>query len=245
VIVAVNDLHLRYERLDMAGINLVVRRGEVIGLAGLDGSGQEVLMRALAGLIKPYSGQIRVKGVDLTGSSYQRYLRNGVVFGAAGRLEEGLVAGLTVAEHTALVMDNEKLVDWRKAQQLTQQLIQHYNVRGEPNSLVEQLSGGNQQRVLMALLPENPVLLVLEQPTRGLDVDSSQWIWQQLLERRQHGTAIIFSSPDLDELVTYSDRILVFYAGQVYEVPDVNCVTIDDLGHMIGGEFTIGAMGGS
>jgi simple sugar transport system ATP-binding protein len=79
--------------------------------------------------------------------------------------------------------------------------------------------------------------MILEQPTRGLDVDSARWIWQQLLTRRANGTAIIFSSAELDELVAYSDRILVFYAGRVCEVPDTNRTTIDELGHLIGGNF--------
>ena len=111
-------------------------------------------------------------------------------------------------------------------------------MRGQAEDLIEQLSGGNQQRVLMALLPANPRLLILEQPTRGLDVESARWIWQLLLERRESGTAIIFSSAELDELVAYSDRILVFYAGRVHEVADVAATTIDELGYLIGGEFS-------
>jgi simple sugar transport system ATP-binding protein len=79
--------------------------------------------------------------------------------------------------------------------------------------------------------------MVLEQPTRGLDVDSARWIWQQLLMRRANGTAIIFSSPELDELVTYSDRILVFYAGRVCEVPDTSRASSDEIGRLIGGQF--------
>src|SRR5262249_54620777 len=102
------------------------------------------------------------------------------------------------------------------------------------DSRIEQLSGGNQQRVLMALMPEKPLVMALEQPTRGLDVDSARWIWQQLLVRRAKGAAIIFSSPDLDELVAYSDRILVFYAGRVFEILDAGRTTIDELGRLIG-----------
>jgi simple sugar transport system ATP-binding protein len=174
---------------------------------------------------------------DLTGRSYRQFLQNGVVFGAAGRLEEGLIAGLTLTEHMALVKGESAIIDWPTITANTQQYINHYKVRGRPNDQIEQLSGGNQQRVLMALLPETPCVLFLEQPTRGLDVDSARWIWQQLLERRERGTAIVFSSPELDELVAYSDRILVFYAGRIHEVTDVANTTIDQLGHLIGGEF--------
>jgi simple sugar transport system ATP-binding protein len=173
----------------------------------------------------------------MTGKSYRQFLREGVVFGAAGRLEEGLIAGLTLTEHVALATEDGALVDWKRARQHTDQQLKLYDVRGRPDNRIDQLSGGNQQRMLMALMPPQPRLMVLEQPTRGLDVDSSRWIWQQLMARREKGTAIIFSSPDLDELVTYSDRILVFYAGRVFEIPDARQTTIDELGRLIGGHF--------
>ncbi len=229
--------HIRDRRLDMPDIQFNLRAGEVVGLAGLDGSGQELFMRSCVGLAGLAAGRVLVNGADLTGRHYRQFKKAGVVFGAAGRLEEGLVAGLTLTEHNALIMDNQPFVDWAKARQLTEQQIKQYDVRGRATDAIEQLSGGNQQRVLMGLLPEQPTVLILEQPTRGLDVDSAQWIWRQLLERRKHGTAIMFSSPELDELVTYSDRILVFYAGKVHEIPDVKQVSIDELGHLIGGAF--------
>ncbi len=231
------NLHIRDQRLDMSDIHLDVCAGEVVGLAGLDGSGQEVFMRSCVGLAGVQAGQIRIHENDFTGKAYQQFMNAGVIFGAAGRLEEGLVAGLTLTEHMALIMDNRSLVDWPKARKITDEGIRHYDVRGRADDRIEQLSGGNQQRVLMSLLPEQPTALILEQPTRGLDVDSAQWIWRQLLERRQHGTAIIFSSPELDELVTYSDRILVFYSGKIHEISDVKGVSIDELGHLIGGAF--------
>lgn len=236
-VMVLEQLHLCDSRLDMPALNISVRSGEVVGLAGLDSSGQELFMRACVGLVRPVSGRVMVHGQEMIGRPYRYYLQKGVVFGAAGRLEEGLVAGLTLTEHMALVMDNQTRIDWPRAEETTWQNIKHYNIRGRTNDQIEQLSGGNQQRVLMALLPPQPSLVILEQPTRGLDVDSAQWIWQQLLERRQYGTAIMFSSPELDELVTYSDRILVFFAGKIYEIPDVSKVTIDELGHLIGGEF--------
>ncbi|QPC83959.1 ATP-binding cassette domain-containing protein [Phototrophicus methaneseepsis] len=237
VVFSLRDVHLRDTRLDMPNLNLSVRAGEVIGLAGLDGSGQTLFMRACAGLEPTHGGRILLNGADMTGKHYRDYLTRQVVFGAAGRIEEGLVAGLTLTEHMALVMDHKPIIQWPAARQRMTQQIDHYAIRGRPGDHIEQLSGGNQQRVLMALLPDAPQLLVLEQPTRGLDVESANWIWQQLLARRESGTAIIFSSAELEELVTYSDRILVFYAGRVHEVTNVADTNIDELGHMIGGEF--------
>ncbi|MFN8449324.1 MAG: ATP-binding cassette domain-containing protein [Anaerolineae bacterium] len=236
-VLALDKIALRGKRVTVENLTLHVRAGEVIGLAGLDGSGQELIVRACAGLLKPHHGAVRVGGQDMSGKPYREFLRSGVAFGAAGRLEEGLIAGLTLTEHIALTNSSEALVNWTSARQHTEAQIKRYNVRGRPSDQIEKLSGGNQQRVLMALLPQQPVALVLEQPTRGLDVDSARWIWSQLLARRASGTAILFTSPDLDEVVAYSDRILVLYAGHVYEIPDASATTIDELGRLIGGDF--------
>lgn len=236
-ILEVDQLLVHDLRLDMQPISMSVRASEVIGLAGLDGSGQELFMRACARLGRITGGSLRLNGDNIVGASYRHLFHRGCVFGAAGRLEEGLIAGLTLTEHTALVADDHMRIDWKSMGKRTVSRIDQYRVKGRAADHVEQLSGGNQQRVLMGLLPDEPQLLILEQPTRGLDVDSARWIWTQLLERCQSGTAIIFNSSDLEELVTYSDRIFVFYAGRVYPVPDVSQTSIDELGHLIGGEF--------
>lgn len=231
------DVHLSDGRLDMSDLNIQIAVGEVVGLAGLDGSGQELLMRASAGLIRCLQGQVHLAGSDMTGQPYRHYMASGLVFGAAGRIEEGLIAGLTLTEHIALLKEQEMFIDWKRAQKVTQSQLAHYRVKGKPHNEIQELSGGNQQRVLMAMLPENAVALVLEQPTRGLDVDSARWIWQQLLSRRERGSAILFSSADLDELVTYSDRIIVCYAGRIHIIDDPGSITVSELGHFIGGEF--------
>ncbi|MCY3796179.1 MAG: ATP-binding cassette domain-containing protein [Chloroflexi bacterium] len=231
------ELVVHDQRLDMQPITLTAQSGEVIGLAGLGGSGQELFMRACARLQRIDSGALSFDGQSSLKSSYRQLFRRGCVFGAAGRLEEGLIAGLTLTEHSALVSDDKLQIDWKSVEKQTASRIDRYRIKGRNSDTIEQLSGGNQQRVLIGLLPDDPKLLILEQPTRGLDVDSARWIWTQLLERCQRGAAIIFNSSDLEELVTYSDRIFVFYAGQNHEVPDVNQTTIDELGHMIGGDF--------
>ncbi len=234
-----DKVHIHGQRVHVDDLNLRIKAGEIIGLAGLDGSGQELMLRACVGLQKTARGRISLKGQDLTGQAYRTFLSQGVAFGAAGRLEEGLVSGLNLTEHIALASESGTVIDWAAARQHCEKQIKLYDVRGRPESMIETLSGGNQQRVLMALMPESPVLLALEQPTRGLDVDSARWIWQQLLERRDRGAAIIFSSPDLDELVAYSDRILVFYAGRVFEIPDASRTTIDEIGQLIGGQVEV------
>ncbi len=236
-VAALEGVTLRGRRVTVHDFSLHIRAGEVIGLAGLDESGQELVLRALAGLVTPQHGQVRIAGRDMTRQHYRHFRAMGVAFSAAGRLEEGLIAGLTITEHVALAAQQGAIIDWRAARAEADARIRHYAVRGRPESAIESLSGGNQQRVLMALMAASPLLMALEQPTRGLDVDSSRWIWTQLLARREQGTAILFTSPELDELVAYSDRILVAYSGHFYEVADVEGTGIDQLGRLIGGDF--------
>lgn len=171
----------------------------------------------------------------MTGRPYERFMAAGASFGAAGRLEEGLIPGLTLTEHLALMSERGMTIDWGRARTLTAAQIAHYNIKGQPESPIEALSGGNQQRVLLAMLPETPRLLVLEQPTRGLDVESARWIWEQLLARRDHGAAIVFSSDDLDELLAYSDRILVCFAGKTTMIDNAPELSVEHLGLLIGG----------
>jgi len=239
-VLSLEGLHLHAGRLHLRDLHFTLRGGETVGLAGLDGSGQEAFLRACAGLLRPQRGQVRIKGQDYSARSYRDFRRAGVYFAAAGRLEEGLIAGLTLTEHVALTDDNADAaawIAWHDAEKRTSERIQRYQVRGQPHSPIETLSGGNQQRVLMSLLPEQPSALLLEQPTRGLDVDSTRWIWQQLEARRQRGAGIIFSSAELDEIVTYSDRALVFYEGRCVEVNDLSTTSAEALGHLIGGNF--------
>lgn len=234
--VSLEDVALRGRRVTIEGLNLSLNAGEVVGLAGLDGSGQDLVLRAASGVIRTARGRVAVDGRDMSGKSYRQFRQVGVAFAAAGRLEEGLIAGLTLTEHVALGMPGP-LVKWREAEADTHERLQRFNVRGRPESQVQQLSGGNQQRFLMAIMPSNLALLAVEQPTRGLDVDSARWVWTQILARRAEGTAVLFSSPDLDEIIQYSDRVIVFFAGRFIELADPSGVSIDDLGHLIGGQF--------
>jgi len=107
---------------------------------------------------------------------------------------------------------------------------------GTPASTADELSGGNQQRLLLALMPPDVRLLLMEHPTRGLDLESADWVWRQLLERSRRGTAIVFASADLDELLRYSDRILVFFAGKVLREVRAADTSGEELGYLIGGK---------
>ncbi len=236
-ILEVRNVTVADYRLRVPEINLQVRAGEVIGLAGIEGSGQRLLLRVCAGLDQPVAGEIWIAGTKMNGQPYQQFLNRGVAYLPAGRLEEGLVPGLSLTEHFILAQrSNEFFINWQRAQHFAQTRITMYNIRGTPASRVESLSGGNQQRALLALLQPNLNLILLEHPTRGLDIESTLWVWQQLLERRRRGAAIIFSSADLDEILENSDRILVFSGGRVAKALNASETTVQQLGELIGGK---------
>jgi ABC-type uncharacterized transport system ATPase subunit len=212
-VVEMRDINLEDYRLRMKGINLLVRQGEVIGLAGMEGSGQTLFLRACAGLLHPVGGELRIQNELMLGKPYRDFLQKGVSYLPAARMEEGLIPGMTLSEHFLLVDGNQSLfIDQKQALQISKQRIIEYNIHGSPSTTVEMLSGGNQQRALLALLKEPLNLILLEHPTRGLDVESSIYIWSKLKLRCTEGTAIIFISTDLEEILNYSDRIFVFLA---------------------------------
>jgi simple sugar transport system ATP-binding protein len=223
-------------RLEVKDFSLEVRSGEVIGLAGLEGSGQHLVLKACAGLLRPSAGRIRIAEQDMTGRPYRHFLQADVAYMPAGRLEEGLIAGMTLTEHAVLVDQPPSFfVDWTLAMRTATQRIEAYNIKGQPDTLVEELSGGNQQRALLALLPSQPKLLLMEHPTRGLDIESTEYIWRLLLNRTQQGTAILFVSSDLDELLDRSDRILIFFGGKVRILETCEANTLQ-LGESMGGK---------
>jgi simple sugar transport system ATP-binding protein len=236
-VVELQNVTLASYPLTVKDINLSVRAGEIYGLAGLEGSGQRLLVQACAGLLHPEHGKILLAGQDASHWSYHRMQAAGVSYVAAGRLEEGLVAGLTLTEHVVLSLPkHDFMVDWKGAERETAQRIETYQIVGKPNLTVDSLSGGNQQRLLFGLLNSPLNLLLLEHPTRGLDVRSAEYIWELLYRRRVDGTAIIFMSADLDEIIERSDRIVVFSGGVMSRIVDARSTSVDELGHLIGGQ---------
>jgi simple sugar transport system ATP-binding protein len=235
-VLEIGDVGLEDYRLKIRAINLKVCRGEVLGLAGMEGSGQSLFLRACAGLLRPVSGDILIHAKKMTGKNYLEFVNQKIAYLPAARLEEGLVPGLTLSEHFSLSEEEHGLfIDEDHALSVTNKRIQEYNIHGRANSPVESLSGGNQQRALLALMKTPLNLLLLEHPTRGLDIESTIYIWSKLRARCKEGTAIIFISSDLEELLTYSDRILVFFSGQISPSMDSTSTSVENLGELIGG----------
>jgi simple sugar transport system ATP-binding protein len=237
VVLAMRDVHIEERLMVLDGITLDVRASEVIGLAGMEGSGQRTFLRGISGLVRAGRGSLALDSRDITHEGYRERLDHGIGYLPAGRLEEGLVEGLTVAEHLILSDrgDGGLFIDRGRAGARAREQIEHYSIRGTESSPVEALSGGNQQRLLLAMLPPELRLLLMEHPTRGLDIGSADWVWARLLERREAGTAIVFASADLDELLRYSDRILVFFTGRIIAELDARATNLDEVGHLIGG----------
>lgn len=225
-------------RTGLHDCNLVVAKGEVVGLAGLEGSGQGVLLRIGAGLKSPTRGAVLLEDKSMAGSDHRDFMAAGVGFLPSGRLEEGLMAGLTLAEHAAL-QDQRKsfVINWSNAVRDARKRIDAFRIAGAPQTPVEALSGGNQQRLLLSCLPASPKLLLLENPTRGLDLESATWIWNHLLTINRNGASIVFSSSELDEILMVAQRILVFYDGRIIADVDADHTDSRQLGRAIAGKL--------
>ncbi|MBW6473467.1 MAG: ATP-binding cassette domain-containing protein [Anaerolineaceae bacterium] len=238
IVFELKNIFVEQYPMRIENVNFRLQAGEVIGLAGMEGSGQDVLLRACVGLIRPISGSVIVIGKDLTGKNYHEFMKNGVSFLPASRLEEGLVPGLTLAEHFTIAGEETKglFIDKEYFKQKAEKMIDEYHIIGHQSSTVESLSGGNQQRAALSLLRNSLSIILLEHPTRGLDIESAIYMWGKLKERCMLGTSIFFISGDLEEILQYSDRILVFFSGHVSPPLDAVTTSLDQLGQLIGGK---------
>jgi ABC-type uncharacterized transport system ATPase subunit len=205
------------------GVSLVVRAGEIVGVAGVDGNGQSELIDAITGLAKPVSGRITVGGRDVTGEGSRESLDAGLGHIPEDRQLRGLVLDFTLAENLAL-HDYRKEPDsrwgWlypRTMIERAEEALRAFDVRGGgPETRASSLSGGNQQKVVVAReLAREPRVLIAAQPTRGLDVGAIEFIHRRLVEERDDGKGILLVSFELDEVLSLSDRILVMYEGRI------------------------------
>ncbi len=236
-VLTMRDVTLDDGRLEMEHLDLELGAGEVLGLAGMEGSGQRLFLQACAGLVRPAHGSLHVRQADATGKPYRLFHELGVAYVPAARLEEGLVPGLSFTEHVILAGTKKTgFIDWRQGEEQAATRIAEFNIRGRPSTPVESLSGGNQQRALLALVRSPLTLLLLEHPTRGLDVESTIYLWGKMRDRLLQGTGIIFVSAELEELLTYSDRIAVFFAGRMMGPFSTSELSVEQLGELIGGK---------
>jgi ABC-type uncharacterized transport system ATPase subunit len=224
-------------RTGLRNCSLIIRRGEVVGLAGLEGSGQDVFLRIAAGLKQPSGGSIYLQGVNMNKKDYHAFKNQSVTYLPGSRLEHGLIPGLNIAQHVSL-QDRQKgfFIKNMHAIQGAKKRIADFRIKAEPESFVESLSGGNQQRLLLSFLPPDPVLLLLENPTRGLDMESVLWVWEYLHQYCTHKASIVFSSSELDEILMNADRVLVFFDGAVIKDTRTDETDVHELGRAIAGK---------
>jgi len=230
-------------RAALQGIDLTLRAGEILGIAGVAGNGQRELAECLSGLRRIDQGSVRVVGRDLTNRSPRAFLEAGVAFVPEDRLGTGLCPGLTLWENAVLrryrsaPFARRGLLDRAAARAFAQEIVSRYQV--QPPSIDARagaLSGGNQQKLLLAReLSFQPVLLIAMHPTRGVDIGATETVYRALLAQRDRGTGILLISEDLDELLMLCDRLAVLYEGRLVGEFSANDVDRERIGLLMAG----------
>jgi general nucleoside transport system ATP-binding protein len=206
------------------GIDLEVRAGEILGVAGVEGNGQREIAESLIGLRTPASGTIELEGVSIAGRSVFDIRNAGVGYIPEDRHEQGLVLNMTLWENAILGRQDDEefsgtlgLLFIKKIKDLAARLIRLFDIRARSvDATASTLSGGNQQKLILAReLETDPKLLIAAQPTRGLDVGAIEFVWKQILEQKAAGRGVLLISAELDEIYALSDRIVTLYEGKI------------------------------
>ena len=226
-------------------LSLDVRKGEIVGIAGVDGNGQRELFYALSGLSKAESGSIILDGEDITSLTIRERIERGIGHIPEDRQKHGIIAGMTIAENMVLKDYYENkytkkfgVLDYKKIRENADELIKEFDVRsGEGgNTPAGSLSGGNQQKVIVAReISLSPNVLLVAQPTRGLDVGAIEYIRARLINERDKGRAVLLVSFELDEIMNLCDRIATISKGSIVGIYNEGEVTQEEIGLMMTG----------
>jgi ABC-type uncharacterized transport system ATPase subunit len=244
VALSIRDLTVADDRgqTTVHGLNMDVRAGEIVALAGVQGNGQEELVESLLGLRLPSSGSILIDGVDLAGQSIDDILGQGVGYVPEDRQHDGIVAAFTVAENLVLDLFHRDEFSRRLSLKLDRiaanatERVQEFDIRTSSiDAPASTLSGGNQQKLVIAREMSRPLnIFVASQPTRGVDVGAQEFIHKRMVAERDRGTAVVLVSTELDEVLGLADRILVMYRGRIIgELPAG--ASRDEVGLMMAG----------
>ena len=246
VLLSIRDLHVKDERgiEQVNGLNLEVRAGEIVGLAGIDGNGQRELADAINALVKPESGTIAIRGEEIQATTPRNVINHSVATIPSDRQRWGLVLPFSVAENTVLERHGEERfgkgisLDYSKVNEFAKELVEEFDIRpaGCFDHAAGGLSGGNQQKVIIAReVSGEPDVLIAIQPTRGLDVGAIEFVHKALIRERDRGAAILLISLELDEVMDVSDRIAVIYAGQIVGEFEQGAITEEQAGLLMAG----------
>lgn len=228
----------------LGGIELTVREGEIVGIAGVSGNGQSALAGLLSGLVVPSSGTMSLGGAVLGEFDPQAFVAAGVGRIPEDRHHEGAVGTMTIAENIVLEtvakarFQRFGFLKFGAIRRRAEEAIAAYDIRCPgPDAVIRQLSGGNMQKVILArALDDEPQLILANQPTRGLDVGAVAEVHRRLLAARERGAAIVLITEDLDELFALSDRVAVMFRSRMSETMASETLDLKTLGLMMAGQ---------
>ena len=237
------EVVLSIKNLVVKNLSLDVRAGEIIGIAGIDGNGQTELVQAITGLRKIKSGDITIKGESIIHKTTRQITEMSVGHIPEDRHRDGMILEMTVAENIALQTyykePNSKngILNYNIINAKARELMNEFDVRGAGELIAGgDLSGGNQQKAVIAReIDRNPDLLIVSQPTRGLDVGAIEYIRKRIIAERDKGKAVIVVSFELDEILDMSDQIAVIYDGAIQGILDPAETNKQDLGIIMAG----------
>ena len=251
VILSIKDLVVNENRGVPAvkNLSLDVRAGEIVGIAGIDGNGQSELIQAITGLRKIESGSVELKGQSIVGLHPRQITEMSVGHVPEDRHRDGLVLEMMISENIALQTyykephSKKGILNYTNIIGYAKQLMQEFDVRAASEIVpASALSGGNQQKAIIAReVDRNPDLLIVSQPTRGLDVGAIEYIHKRLIQERDNGKAVLVVSFELDEILNVSDRIAVIHDGKIQGIVTPETTNKQELGVlMAGGELEKG-----
>jgi ABC-type uncharacterized transport system ATPase subunit len=242
-VLRIDGLHVRDEvgQEKVRGISLDVHAGEIVGIAGVDGNGQSQLAEAIMHLRPAHKGSVFLEGHEVTRLTVAQHRALGLSYVPADRRHVGSITEMPVAENAILGSQRKHtrglFLDRQRIREHAEKLIARFGVRVTSiGTLAGKLSGGNLQKLILGReILQDSAAMVVEQPTRGLDVGAVESVWLELLRERQRGKAILLISAELEELMNLADRIAVMFEGRIVGILDTANVTAEKLGLMISG----------
>ena len=227
----------------LRGIDLEVRAGEIVGIVGVDGNGQTELSEVVSGLRAPSHGEIFLDGKAVEGSDPRHMRAAGLAHVPADRLVRGVNPGADIASNILMGRQHvapwakKGLIRWGKVRELARELMQRFDIRAKDEHVaVKTLSGGNMQKVVVAReFSQHMPLLLIDQPTRGVDIGAMEGIHDEIIRRRDAGAAILLISVQIDEILALADRVLVMFNGGISGEVDPANTTEEEIGYLMAG----------
>jgi len=238
---SINDItYIKNQKEILGHVRFDLKAGEILGLAGIEGNGQSELIECLTGILKPDIFEAEKDGEPLSGSP-REFLEKGIGHVPEDRMTMGLITELSIADNVILGyqkrFQKKGIFNLKKVHKYAAECIKNFLIKA-PNENVKcsSLSGGNQQKVVIArVFNQNPDVIIVAQPTRGVDIGASEYIHEKLRELRDSGKAILLVSADLDEVKALSDNLMVIYDGKIVARGKTETFTDTQLGLLMTG----------